>query len=168
MEFQHKISDRLSREHQEAILLLERLEKFLRLFGIDQQPDWTSHEVRTLMSDLKFALEREIPGHFAVEEAELFPLLSELGRGQMVEILREDHKIILQLVSQVKPIVVKTLSAPSSITKEEWAVLYAKGGALVTELSTHAQKEEFGFVPAVDELINDDLAEAIFKRYPAF
>jgi hypothetical protein len=165
MDFQFEISKRLSREHQDVTALLLRLEKFTQAHGADRQPDWQGAEARRIMGDLKGALCTEIPNHFAIEEQELFPLYAQEGGADLVELLLEDHRVILDLADEIRPLAEKALGSPGGLSQAEWETLRAKGNVFVTELCSHAEKEEFGFVPAVDELMDPATAKRIFNRY---
>lgn len=165
MDFQFEISKRLSREHQDVTALLLRLEKFIQSHGPDRQPDWQGAEPRRIMSDLKGALRTEVPNHFAIEEQELFPLYAQDGGADMVELLLADHQVILDLVEKIKPLVEKALSSPDGLSQTEWETFRTRCNVFVTELCSHAEKEEFAFVPAVDELMDQATAKRIFDRY---
>jgi iron-sulfur cluster repair protein YtfE (RIC family) len=165
MDFQFEISKRLSREHQEVSTLLNRLEKFVQSHGAAGQPQWQGPEARRLMSDLKAALRSEIPNHFAIEEQELFPLYAQDDGEDMVELLLDDHRVILELVDELKPLLEKVLGSPDGLSQPEWETFRAKCNVFVTELGSHAEKEEFGFVPAMDELMDPPTAKRIFDRY---
>lgn len=165
MDFQFEISKRLSREHQEVAALLARLGTFLQSCGLDHQPDWQGPEARRIMGDLKGALRTEIPNHFAIEEQELFPLYAEEGGADMVELLLADHQVILDLADEIRPLVEEALGSPDGLSQAGWETFRAKANVLVTELGSHAEKEEFGFVPAVDELLDPATAKRISDRY---
>lgn len=165
MDFRFEISKRLSREHRVVTALLTQLEKFMQSCGIDRQPDWQGPEARRIMSDLKGALRAEVPNHFAIEEQELFPLYTQDGGADMVELLLADHQVILDLAEEIKPLVEKVLSSPEGLSQAEWETFRTKCNVFVTELCSHAEKEEFGFVPAVDELMDPATAKRIFDRY---
>lgn len=165
MDLAFEISKRLSREHQEVIHLLARLQAFLQSSGGTGQPDWRSPEARRVMSDLKGALRTEIPNHFTIEEAALFPVLAQEDGVDLVELLLADHAIILGLAADLAPLVEKTLAAPEAVGQAEWERLRALGLALATELTSHAEKEEFGFVPAMDERLDPATAKEILDRY---
>ena len=167
MTLQFEISRRLSREHQDVIALLSRLEGFLRSHPGDLQPDWQGGTARRLMTELKGALAGEIPNHFAIEELELFPLYLEEGGEEMVEMLLADHRLILELLREILPLVAKTLSTPGPLEPQEWETLRTQGNVFVTELCAHADKEEFGFVPAVDEFLDPATAARILNRFQA-
>ncbi len=165
MDFQFEISRRLSREHQEVTALLTRLEKFMHSHGLDRQPHWQDPETRRVLGDLRGALRHEVPDHFAIEEQELFPLYAQEGGSDMVELLLEDHRVILNLADEIRPLVDQALGSPEGLSPAEWDTFRAKGTAFATELCAHAEKEEFGFVPAMDELLDSDTAKRIFDRY---
>jgi hypothetical protein len=165
--FQYEISNRLSREHQDVMALLDRFGRFLRAHGPEQQPEWGGAEARRIMSDLKGALAVEIPNHFAIEERELFPLFELDGGGDMVEMLLADHQLILALAREIQPLVERTLSTGIPLAQAEWEALRAQGNLFATELTSHAEKEEFGFVPALDELLDPAGAARIHDCYRA-
>lgn len=165
MELNFEISKRLSREHLEVTSLLGRLEKFMQSGGRDHQPDWQGPEVRRVMSDLRGALRAEIPNHFAIEEQVLFPLFAQENGTDLVELLLDDHKAILGFVADLKPLVEKALGSPDGLSQSEWEAFRAKGQALVTELTAHAEKEEFGFVPPLDEGLDPATAKDCLNRY---
>ncbi|MBL0211051.1 MAG: hemerythrin domain-containing protein [Holophagaceae bacterium] len=165
MDFRFEISKRLSREHEDVAALLARLEAFLRTSGIDRQPDWRDAEARRIMGDLRGALRTEIPNHFAIEEQELFPVYAEAGGADMVELLLADHQVILDLAAEIRPMVEKILGSPEGLDQAEWEIFRARCAVFVTELGSHAEKEEFGFIPEVDELLDPAAARHIFDRY---
>lgn len=165
MDFKFEISRRLSREHQDVAALLARLENFIRLFGDGPQPEWQGQETRRILSDLKGVLRTELPNHFSIEEQELFPLYAQEGGADMVELLLADHRVILDLLEEIKPLLEKALGSSDGLSQTEWDAFRAKCNVFVTELGSHAEKEEFGFVPAVDELLDPPTAKRIFDRY---
>lgn len=164
MESKFMINKCLSREHQELAGLLSSFRNFLRMHGIKQQPDWKSLQSTRLVCDLYSAFDSALPRHFEVEENELFPLLKESGLGQLVDILLEDHQLIVTMISTIKPLLQKAKVA-GDLTEEEWQLLYREGDAIVTELSAHAEKEDAGLVPELEELLDEKQADAIYQRY---
>lgn len=165
MDYQFEICRRLSREHQEAADLLDRLEKFIQSHGAGRQPDWEGPDTRRIMGDLKGALRTGIPNHFAIEEQELFPLYAQDDGADMVELLLDDHRVILGLADEIRPLVEKALSPTEGLDQAEWDSFRAKGNVFVTELASHAEKEDFGFVPALDELMDPGTAKRVLDRY---
>lgn len=165
MNFRYDISKVLSKDHVAIIELLGRLLKFIKDTGITGNADWRSSEIRELFSDLKFAFQVEVPRHFTIEEKEVFPILSENGMEDMVEVLTSEHRVILDLIGKVSPIIVKFVDEGVEPTKGEWEELVRFGGSLITELSSHAEKEEYAFVPAVEETLDDEQARRIIAVF---
>lgn len=163
MMLQFEISKRLSREHQEVMALLDRMSRLLR--GAASPLDWREPSARKIMTELKGALATEIPNHFAIEERELFPLFEAEGGEDMVGLLLADHRVILELAREIQPLVEKVLAAGAPLEPGEWEILRAKGIAFATELASHAEKEEFGFVPSLDELLDPATAARIHNLY---
>ncbi len=120
MSFQYDINKRLSREHRDVTRELAAVEKhFLNPAGPDSEPNWAEPDTRQLMQDLQFIFESEIPNHFAIEEEELFPLLKQNGLGDMVGLLLDEHRIILDLIRTVLPIISQAATA-GKVGKEDW------------------------------------------------
>jgi hemerythrin-like domain-containing protein len=164
MTFRYDICNRLSREHQQVIRLQRRFSDFLASAGADAEPDWSKTDVHILMSDLRFAFESEIPAHFMIEEEELFPELADRGIGDIIDLLSEEHRMITGLIAEVAPIISK--AARERVTGSgEWKTLFEKGGILASTLSMHAEKEESGFLPAIDRLIDRERADRVFRHY---
>lgn len=164
MDFQFEITRRLSREHHDVGQLMARLQSLLAAAA--SQPDWRDPRARRVLADLKAALEGEIPRHFAIEESELFPLIAEEGDPEMVDLLQEDHRTILALAAEIRPLVVHALER-GVLELDRWESLRSRGQAFATELASHADKEELGLVPALDELLDADEDRRIQSRYAA-
>lgn len=165
MDFQYEISKRLSREHQDVTALLQKLEALLQSYGSNRLPDWQDPATRRLIGDLSVALGSGIPNHFTIEEQELFPLYAQEGGEDMVELLLADHQVILELAGEIQPMAQKALNAPDGLSQPDWQIFRAKCNVFVTELCSHAEKEDFGFVPAMDELMDPPTAKRIHDRY---
>lgn len=164
MSFQYDINQRLSREHRKVIREMRQLEDFLGSAEPDAEPDWSDTDVQQMMHDLQFSFESEIPNHFAIEEEELFPLLVENGLGDLVSLFLAEHRIILGLIEKMTPIVSQA-ATEGMVGNEDWTTLFENGDLLVSALSMHAEKEESGLVPAIDQMINQTEADRIFRRY---
>ena len=166
MEPKLEINRCLSREHKELSHLLQSFRNFLYLHGIGQQPDWSSTHASKLLNDLRTTFGSALPRHFAIEEDELFPLLEGAGLWQLVEILQEDHRLIKKLIGTVKPLLDKA-QKNGRLTEQEWQRMWREGDALVTELSDHAEREEIGLMPELEEILEDEQADEIYRRYRA-
>jgi len=147
-----------------VIQLLRRFSDFLASVGADAEPDWSDTNVRQLMCDLEFIFKSEIANHFAIEEQDLFPPFAEQGSEDMVDLFLDEHLEILGLIREVAPIISKAATERAT-GKGEWKTLFEKGDILVSTLSMHAEKEESGFLPAIDRLMDREHAERVFRRY---
>jgi hemerythrin-like domain-containing protein len=164
MESKLTINKCLSSEHRELSALLGSFRNFLRDNGIKQQPMWRLPLSTKLLSDLRSAFGFNVPKHFALEENELFPILEEAGCGQLVEILLEDHKLIMEIIQIVMPLLDKAQST-GLLSEDEWQTLLRQGDALVTELAAHAEKEDASMVPELEEILDKAQADEIYHRY---
>lgn len=162
----HEINKRLSREHTNVIGLLARFDSFLRAEENRVFSQSTRAAGRQLFLDLKCALETEVPNHFSIEEERLFPLLEENGFQGMVEMLKEDHLIILQQVAELVP-TLRRLSVAEEVSADEWNKFRETGMTMANLLSIHAEKEEFGFVPTLEDLIDESQARELLAAYQA-
>lgn len=144
--------------------MLARSRSFLHLHGLTTPPDWTLPEAKKLLADLNAAFSSELPRHFEVEEKDLFPLLADSGLEQLVDILLEDHRLIRDLITILKPLISKALKE-SKLSELEWQTFFQQADALITELSAHAEKEDAGLVPELEEILDEKQAEEIYKRY---
>lgn len=165
MELQFEISKRLAREHQDVLGLLGRLETFLLPGPKGPLPDWQAPETRRLLSDLKGALGSGVPNHFAIEERVLFPRFAEEHGPDLVNLLLEDHQVILALVADLLKLLEQALDPVRGLGQGDQNAFRAKGLALVSELSSHAEKEDLGFVPMMDELLDPATAKDSLDRY---
>ena len=93
MNFDNRVCQKLHEEHAAVIALLERLTQTIARHR-DDAPDAKDPMVAKLLSDLAAELPGEVERHFAFEEAELFPYLSEAGNKEIGAHLTYEHTII--------------------------------------------------------------------------
>lgn len=162
--YRNVIADRLSREHQEVTHLMRRLGGFLSLHSISSPPDWSQFESRDLARTLAQTLDYEIRQHFALEEKSIFPFMEDEGLGDLVEILLGDHEELRGLVLEILPCLA-VAEKGEALGDKDWATLFRKGNALVTDLIAHIEKEEGGLIPLIEESMNDSVTDAILAQY---
>src|SRR5664280_3675638 len=93
MNFDNRVCQKLHEEHAAVIALLELMMQTIARHRNDV-PDAKDPMVAKLMSDLAAELPGEVERHFAFEEAELFPYLSETGNQGIGAHLTYEHTII--------------------------------------------------------------------------
>ncbi len=165
MEYELALSKQLLLEYDFLGGLVVRFKEFLQFYKMEQQPVWASSKPREFVADLAHAIDVDIPGHFAVEEKTLFPLMETDGYGEIVEILRKDHKKILETAKTILPIVSKLLYEAAPLTPPEWELLHGQVNALVTDLLAHAGREEEAIKPALENIFDESQGEEVYQRY---
>ena len=146
--FTRQVCRRLHEEHEATLALCSRLEASLAAGRSDA----------ALMRAAAAALGAEVERHFAFEEAELFPRLAAGGEGDIAELLQEEHVTIRAAAAQFIALV------KENSLKNELRVV---GLELAERLASHAQKEEMSMLPALDDLLNEELDHELASAYAA-
>ena len=146
--FTRQVCRRLHEEHEATLALCSRLEAALAAGRSDA----------ALMRAAAAALAGEVERHFAFEEAELFPRLAASGDGDVVELLQEEHVAIRAAAARFVALVKK-----DSFNNE----LRVVGLELAERLASHAQKEEVSMLPALDDLLDEEVDHALASAYAA-
>ena len=163
MELDRQVSRMLHEEHMTALILLERLEPALHRAGRSEPPDLADSDVIRLMGDLQAGIEGEIATHFAFEENELFPCLARAGDGDLVDLLCEEHKVILPLGHRLAELARAVRSG--TMTGDDWEKLRRLGNEFVERLRSHIDKEEMVLVPAVEGTIDEEEDSRLAEQY---
>lgn len=166
MEFVRQVSRMLHEEHMAALTLLQRLESLLHRAGRNDPPDVADTDVTRLMGDLQAGIEGEITNHFAFEEDDLFPCLTEAGNGGMVDLLCEEHEVILPLGQQLAKLARDIRSGSSGGSGgDDWEEFHRLGGEFVERLRSHIDKEEMGLISAVEGTIDAEEDMRLAEQY---
>lgn len=165
MEFRRRINQMLHDDHMAVIALLGRFGNFLR----DQQgrgaPSADDRGAQSLLSELAAAIETEVTSHFALEEEELFPLMEQAGEGDLPAALAEEHRVILPVGLRVAELA--RIGCRDGFTDGVWTELCRLGQTLVSELTAHAEKEEMGLMPTLEEMLEPEADARIAEAYAA-
>jgi hemerythrin-like domain-containing protein len=146
--FTRQVCRRLHEEHEATLALCSRLEAALAA-GRSDAP---------LMRAAAAALAGEVERHFAFEETELFPRLAAAGEGDIAELLQEEHVAIRAAAARFIALV------KENSFKNELRVV---GLELAERLASHAQKEELSMLPALDDLLEEELDHELASAYAA-
>lgn len=146
--FTRQVCRRLHEEHEATLALCSRLEAALAA-GRSDAP---------LMRAAAAALAGEVERHFAFEETELFPRLAAAGKGDIAELLQEEHVAIRAAAARFIALV------KENSFKNELRVV---GLELAERLASHAQKEELSMLPALDDLLEEELDHELASAYAA-
>ncbi len=153
MEMQRHVCRSLHDDHVATLALLGRLEALLGRHARTSAPAAGDPAVARLLKDLITAVETEIGVHFAFEEEFAFPLLAAANDREMVELLLSEHGAILPLARRL--VALAKHARDAGFTAESWSEFHATGAELIERLVSHVDKEEMGFLPALDEALDE-------------
>ncbi|MBO32969.1 MAG: hypothetical protein CMM74_08340 [Rhodospirillaceae bacterium] len=143
----------LHEDHMATLQLLERLETALGPKH-GSVPDATSGDFRNLLTDLVTTMEAEVKGHYAFEEEHLFPRFAAEVNPAITEMLQGEHEIIRPIATQITELTRAALK--EGFTADGWDEFRKAGMEMVEREVFHVQKEEMGFLPALDEILDED------------
>jgi hemerythrin-like domain-containing protein len=162
MNFQNRVCQKLHEEHAAVVALLEGLAQTIARHR-DSVPDAKDPIVAKLMSDLAAELPGEVERHFAFEEAELFPYLSEAGNEGIGAHLTYEHGIIrpigTALVKLIGEVRVQGFDAA------RWSEFRSLGQQLYDSLVPHARKEDMALLPMLDDLMVSEEEMRLYEKY---
>ncbi len=163
MEFGRSTCRRLHAEHEAVFELLRRLQRALATSPADAAPDFFDPEWSGLLRDVSSGLEFEVARHFDFEERSLFPILSEAGDGDLVELLNADHKVIREVTAPLLELVGN--GKTRKLDASGWHSLKRLGLELCDRLTDHAPKEEQALLPALESLLSENEDRELFAAY---
>ena len=143
----------LHKDHMTTLQLLERFETALGPKS-SSPPDTAGGDFRNLLTDLVTVLEAEVKGHFAFEEEHLFPRFAAEIDPAISEMLQGEHEIIRPIATQLVELARAALK--DGFTTDSWEEFRIAGLELVEREVFHVQKEEMGFLPGLDEILDED------------
>jgi len=163
MDFGRSTCRRLHEEHEAVFELLRRLQRALVNSNADAAPDFSDPAWSGLLRDVRSGLEFEVARHFDFEERSLFPILSEAGDGDLVELLNADHKVIREVWAPLLDLMGRAQAR--ELDTSGWHSLKRLGLELCDRLTEHALKEEQALLPALESLLSEDEDRELFAAY---
>ena len=154
MEYSLQICNSLHDDHMATVRVLEQLEAQLTKLGRKSAPDINAPDLAKLLTDVAATLKSEITSHFSFEEDNLFTLIEEMGDTPMLMILRDEHNTIRPLAAKITEAISEARA--DGFSDESWATFYDMGLELVERETFHIQKEEMGFLPLLDQIVDPD------------
>jgi hemerythrin-like domain-containing protein len=143
-----QVSRRLHEEHQATLALWARVEASLAAGKADA----------ALMRAAAASLAEEIERHFGFEEKALFPRLAAAGEGDIAELLQEEHVAIREAGARFLAVVKENPLDAS---------LRSLGLELAERLVSHVQKEEMSLLPALEDLLDEEVDHELASAYAA-
>jgi len=147
MNFNRQTCRRLHEDHEATLALWNRFEQAA---GARSEPP-----AEALLRHCASALAGEISQHFAFEEAELFPRLTEAGEGDIADLLAEEH-VAIRAAAQ---------AFTDAFERRDWQQLRSAGLELSERLGAHVQKEEMSLLPAIEDLLDEEADARLALAY---
>ncbi len=158
-----EILQTLHEEHLKTLGLLDRFEGLLRRCGPDAAPSEADGEAAALMAEVVVNMEDEADRHFSFEETYLFPRFSQFADAGIPAMLQGEHEAIRPLSRRLGELA--AAAKAEGFTAERWREFHRVGLELVERELFHIQKEEMGFLPALDQMLSSDDAEELAQVY---
>lgn len=159
----HAILRSLHDEHLKTLGLLDRFEGLLRRQGADRAPEAGDAEAMGLLAEVVANMVNEVDTHFAFEEGELFPRFSRMAEPGIPAMLKAEHEAMRGLAGRLGDL--WRQAAEAGFAAADWAEFHRLGRELVEREVFHIQKEEMGFLPAMDQILDADEAVDLAARY---
>ena len=138
MNFERQVTRRLHEEHEATLALWGRVQR------LPVKPDADGLE---LLRRAAAALAGEIGRHFRFEEEALFPRLALAGEGDLGELLSEEHLVIREAAARLD----------AALAAGRFAAARAVGLELAEVIFSHVHKEELSLLPAVDDVLEEQV-----------
>jgi hemerythrin-like domain-containing protein len=155
----------LHEDHLTTLQLLDRLEAALTPKSAQQPPETGDNAVRNLLTDVASILRSEVTSHFAFEEENLFPRFAEELDEFVPGMLMGEHEIIRPLANQL--IDLARAGLEQGFDAETWTKFRETGLELVEREVFHIQKEEMGFLPGLEEFLDEEESARLNMAYLA-
>ena len=150
-------------EHAAMLAVLERLEKLLTAHGPDNAPDVRDAGIAKLLGDVTAALGDDISHHYAFEETHLFPRFAEYADPGISNMLKDEHDLIRPLATGLLALIERARS--NGFDQKGWAEFHEIASDVTEREIFHVQKEEMGFLPLLDQVLDDDLDGELQMAY---
>jgi hemerythrin-like domain-containing protein len=152
----------LHEEHFHIVMLFCDLENRVTGPAAQQPLDPADADDRRQLQQLIAALDGVVR-HNAFEEKELFPLLCRGGVADMVEMLADEHLVMVPLVQRLRGCAGEILDG--GIDAGKWRRFCAAAQEFTQQILLHLQKEELGIVQVLDTLLDRQEELRLVHRY---
>ena len=153
----------LHQEHLVSLALLEKLEDLLNRYKPGQLPPVDDAKVSSVLTSLQVELEHEVNQHFTFEEEHLFPRFSELADPGIPMMLKGEHDAMRPLAGRICELVRE--SRHDGFSNDAWDAFHRLGRELGERMLFHIQKEEMGFLPALDQMLDESEDASLGMTY---
>lgn len=162
MKFKNRVCEWLHQDHVATIALVQRLE-FMIARHKDRAPELDAGDSMRILSEVSEAVRNEIARHFAFEESHLFPYLAEIGAPEMGILLTEEHETLRPLGAELAVMAQK--AQEERLNAAGWARLCRVALEYCEGISGHAQKEEAGLLPMLEDSMDAATEARLYTSY---
>ena len=155
----HTVLKMLHDEHLTTLGLLDRLDGLLRRLGAENPPAGDDTEAASLLSEVAANMLDESKHHFSFEEENLFPRFSAVAEPGIPAMLQAEHEAIRPLARRLAELA--EAGARGGFSKQDWHEFQGVARELIEREVFHIQKEEMGFLPAMDQILQDNEADEL-------
>jgi hemerythrin-like domain-containing protein len=162
MRFKNRVCELLHRDHVATIALTKRLELLISRYK-DHAPELSHLDSMRILSEVSNGVRNEIGRHFSFEETDVFPYLAEIGAPAMGILLTEEHEILRPLGAELASMAQR--AQEERLNAEEWAALCRVALEYCEGIRVHAQKEEAGLLPLLEENMEEATEARLYTSY---
>jgi hemerythrin-like domain-containing protein len=159
----HAVLRSLHEDHLKTLGLLDRFEALLRRQGADRAPERADAEATALLAQVVANMRDEVDNHFSFEEEHLFPRFSRVAEPGIPAMLQGEHEAMRALAQRLGGL--WDTARDGGFEAGAWAEFHRLGKELVEREVFHIQKEEMGFLPAMDQILQPDEAADLAGIY---
>ncbi|MFO1154667.1 MAG: hemerythrin domain-containing protein [Rhodospirillales bacterium] len=152
----------LHEEHFHIVMLFCDLENRVTGPAAQQPLDPMRADDRQQLEHLIVALD-DVIQHNAFEELELFPLLCRGGAADMVEMLADEHLVMVPLVNRLRSGAADILE--HGVDRGKWERFCAAAQEFTQQILLHLQKEELSIVRALGTLLDRNEERRLVHRH---
>ena len=166
MEFGKQTATILHDEHMRVQATLDRFSTFLGAWGkADNPAESGNSDLSRVAQELRGVIQDELPPHFAFEEEELFPRLSEAGEGTLGELLSEEHETVWPVANRLAAL--SDAAIDGSLDQAGWEEFRRIGADFIETMTAHIQKEEVGLLSSIEAMLDEDDDRELAMAYLA-
>ncbi len=152
MNFARQVNRALDDDHRATLGLLDKVEQAFSRAG--------SRDA-ALARMFGRQIEIELARHFGFEERDLFPRLTDAGAGDLVSLLLEEHEAARRVADEMLPLA----RAADSLDDNGWSAFRRGALELVERLRAHIDKETVALLPALEDVLDEEVDRELAFTY---
>jgi hemerythrin-like domain-containing protein len=154
----------LHEEHFRILVWMCDLQNLVASDAGQRCPNACNHQERQELHALIRSLD-EVLAHHVFEETIVFPLIRARGEGDLAGLLTGEHAAIEPITKRLRVITTEILRRGPGGGR--WAQFRKLGNQLVSEMTSHLEKEELAIVQRLDSLLDADSAHRLAFQHIA-